>query len=105
MKLTEDDRIVLQILVDEIQGKEPDYSKANLERAKEIVKNFQQILDDYEKARQYDNLRVNIRALQKENSQLKQNQKLRELVEKWLDAETEPWIINYLQKLLEESKE
>ena len=52
----------------------------------------QQILDDHEKAKNYDNLRVNIRALQSENQNLKyervdlinknkREQKLRELIE------------------------
>jgi len=74
------------------------------------VKTISQILDDYEKAREWDNL-----ALDKEDKDIalhgakliKQNQKLRELIKKEIESGQDGRIQSssmFLQKLLEESK-
>jgi len=102
MKLTEDELNILKELL------------TNVGDDKDVI--YRKILDDYEKAREWDNL-----SLDKEDKDIalhgakliKQNQNLRELIEKFLEryhncnpykGTEDPLFFQDIQKLLEESK-
>lgn len=54
MKLTEDDERIFQILIDELGGKEPNWTMEDGKRAHEIFIHFHQLLDHQGKAESYD---------------------------------------------------
>ena len=54
IKLTEDDKRVFTIFLQEMDGQDPDVSSLDILRFRKIINNFQQILDDHEKAKKWD---------------------------------------------------
>ena len=85
MKLTEEKILDFCNLIHEINDESSTRSMVE-SRVEQFNKIKQQILDDYEKARTFDSLELEKDVLQKVKEN-EQNQKLRELIEKEVDAD------------------